>query len=113
MDGETMSRALSGREGNREDNYIRAGVAPAQQATPRTRACEPRRPSNEKPWGEKGGLMKTVSILRRPRALLVLSLGLLVAFAAPVGASAGRDRKSTRLNSSHANISYAVFCLRQ
>src|SRR5258707_4570020 len=23
------------------------------------------------------------------------------------------DRKSTRLNSSHANISYAVFCLRQ
>src|SRR3712207_8562489 len=22
----------------------------------------------------------------------------------------GRDRKSTRLNSSHANISYAVFC---
>src|SRR5258707_6172388 len=23
-----------------------------------------------------------------------------------------RDRKSTRLNSSHANISYAVFCLR-
>src|SRR3712207_6854701 len=23
----------------------------------------------------------------------------------------GRDRKSTRLNSSHANISYAVFCL--
>src|SRR3712207_7515361 len=24
-----------------------------------------------------------------------------------------RDRKSTRLNSSHANISYAVFCLTQ
>src|SRR3712207_7382493 len=24
-----------------------------------------------------------------------------------------RDRKSTRLNSSHANISYAVFCLRK
>src|SRR3712207_8429734 len=23
----------------------------------------------------------------------------------------GQDRKSTRLNSSHANISYAVFCL--
>src|SRR3712207_8675903 len=27
--------------------------------------------------------------------------------------SADRDRKSTRLNSSHANISYAVFCLKQ
>src|SRR3712207_8928853 len=26
---------------------------------------------------------------------------------------ASRDRKSTRLNSSHANISYAVFCLKK
>src|SRR3712207_8480997 len=31
-----------------------------------------------------------------------------------VGAAADhRDRKSTRLNSSHANISYAVFCLKK
>src|SRR3712207_9162374 len=29
---------------------------------------------------------------------------------APVGEA---DRKSTRLNSSHANISYAVFCLKK
>src|SRR3712207_7217170 len=28
-------------------------------------------------------------------------------------ASIMRDRKSTRLNSSHANISYAVFCLKK
>src|SRR5258707_3991017 len=27
--------------------------------------------------------------------------------------SGGEDRKSTRLNSSHANISYAVFCLKK
>src|SRR3712207_6883441 len=27
--------------------------------------------------------------------------------------SDGQDRKSTRLNSSHANISYAVFCLKK
>src|SRR3712207_8257039 len=27
--------------------------------------------------------------------------------------SAAPDRKSTRLNSSHANISYAVFCLKK
>src|SRR3712207_7878390 len=27
--------------------------------------------------------------------------------------SPSRDRKSTRLNSSHANISYAVFCLKK
>src|SRR3712207_7359898 len=30
-----------------------------------------------------------------------------------VGAPDDRDRKSTRLNSSHANISYAVFCLKK
>src|SRR3712207_7849161 len=30
----------------------------------------------------------------------------------PVADQAG-DRKSTRLNSSHANISYAVFCLKK
>src|SRR3712207_7752895 len=29
------------------------------------------------------------------------------------GRSARQDRKSTRLNSSHANISYAVFCLKK
>src|SRR3712207_7226865 len=28
-------------------------------------------------------------------------------------AGAPQDRKSTRLNSSHANISYAVFCLKK
>src|SRR3712207_9363025 len=35
----------------------------------------------------------------------------------PVGVAGelylGGDRKSTRLNSSHANISYAVFCLKK
>src|SRR3712207_8893218 len=34
-------------------------------------------------------------------------LGLLTPAAVPL------DRKSTRLNSSHANISYAVFCLKK
>src|SRR3712207_8660390 len=29
------------------------------------------------------------------------------------GVGQPRDRKSTRLNSSHANISYAVFCLKK
>src|SRR5688572_31819621 len=28
-------------------------------------------------------------------------------------AAAGKDRKSTRLNSSHSQISYAVFCLKK
>src|SRR3712207_8554812 len=31
----------------------------------------------------------------------------------PVGRAWEADRKSTRLNSSHANISYAVFCLKK
>src|SRR3712207_8479322 len=40
---------------------------------------------------------------------------LLEAYLAELHASglAGLDRKSTRLNSSHANISYAVFCLKK
>src|SRR3712207_8754386 len=32
---------------------------------------------------------------------------------AEVHETADEDRKSTRLNSSHANISYAVFCLKK
>src|SRR3712207_7380203 len=31
----------------------------------------------------------------------------------PLGGATATDRKSTRLNSSHANISYAVFCLKK
>src|SRR5690606_37990891 len=31
----------------------------------------------------------------------------------PLNANAGVDRKSTRLNSSHVKISYAVFCLKK
>src|SRR3712207_6925935 len=58
-------------------------------------------------WGVEGGAFRfdtqdadlyvdtdTASVLDRP-------------------APTGEDRKSTRLNSSHANISYAVFCLKK
>src|SRR5690348_18215998 len=31
----------------------------------------------------------------------------------PAGGNAATDRKSTRLNSSHPSISYAVFCLKK
>src|SRR5438128_8087641 len=41
--------------------------------------------------------------------LLVTAAG--VAAFGPV--SGGKDRKSTRLNSSHGSISYAVFCLKK
>src|SRR5689334_24519142 len=40
-----------------------------------------------------------------------LALGLLPGHASD--ASRSRDRKSTRLNSSHSSISYAVFCLKK
>src|SRR5436305_5258311 len=43
---------------------------------------------------------RTDRFLRRLEALLVV-------------ADAERDRKSTRLNSSHVRISYAVFCLKK
>src|SRR3712207_7568925 len=39
--------------------------------------------------------------------------GLLVAGEDSGGVHGAKDRKSTRLNSSHANISYAVFCLKK
>src|SRR2546428_4935904 len=43
------------------------------------------------------------------RALRIAGGGFLATF----GARAERDRKSTRLNSSHDQISYAVFCLKK
>src|SRR3712207_7501847 len=42
-----------------------------------------------------------------PRGILAKVPGILG------GGSNSGDRKSTRLNSSHANISYAVFCLKK
>src|SRR3712207_8210248 len=76
------------------------------------------------------------SVLRRRRRAVHLARGRLVEarrhlrladrLEQPRGAQAGdlrrvlrlverdtQDRKSTRLNSSHANISYAVFCLKK
>src|SRR3712207_8361197 len=40
-------------------------------------------------------------------------LGQLQRLLLQLGVGALQDRKSTRLNSSHANISYAVFCLKK
>src|SRR5947209_13647373 len=51
-----------------------------------------------------------------PILVLVVLLGMEAAAPAAPAAAARRhlaDRKSTRLNSSHANISYAVFCLKK
>src|SRR5947209_16413751 len=56
------------------------------------------------PWGERSQRGYGVEILRRFFEE--------VAFV-EFGGNISTDRKSTRLNSSHANISYAVFCLKK
>src|SRR3712207_7580155 len=49
----------------------------------------------------------------RRRARPALAVGDQVGDREDVAAGGVQDRKSTRLNSSHANISYAVFCLKK
>src|SRR5207245_10330655 len=49
----------------------------------------------------------------RGRVAYVVTLGTLVPAAAYVWWMLSVDRKSTRLNSSHGSISYAVFCLKK
>src|SRR5258707_13907907 len=48
-----------------------------------------------------------------PHAKGLPASGLMFPLSIRHGGSEERDRKSTRLNSSHANISYAVFCLKK
>src|SRR3712207_6886049 len=69
-------------------------------------AAEPAPPVADAPdyasWGARAGAIVLDTILMTiPWALVI---GFVIA---------GADRKSTRLNSSHANISYAVFCLKK
>src|SRR3712207_8174746 len=45
-----------------------------------------------------------------PGGLALLKKGKLTVGLAGLSLNESQDRKSTRLNSSHANISYAVFC---
>src|SRR5262245_63790027 len=68
---------------------------------------------------EASGAPTATKAGRAPLAALRAQLHALAdAFAAPTGRSvaamvAAADRKSTRLNSSHLGISYAVFCLKK
>src|SRR3712207_6899022 len=67
-------------------------------------------------------LFPYTTLFRSERGRLLDAAALRVAPRRPAGSSGpvpnggradGKDRKSTRLNSSHANISYAVFCLKK
>src|SRR3712207_8013707 len=66
-------------------------------------------PAEASPPGFDGRLAKPVE----PDALVAAVDGVLEARAGVPEAERQEDRKSTRLNSSHANISYAVFCLKK
>src|SRR5690349_22807219 len=57
---------------------------------------------------------RSPSALMRPSLIGIPRLVLTAPSVTPAQAtSASRDRKSTRLNSSHVEISYAVFCLKK
>src|SRR3712207_8752107 len=65
---------------------------------PRLRAGGRRRRALPRRGGARGGGGRRAARRRRDAAVRL---------------AGGQDRKSTRLNSSHANISYAVFCLKK
>src|SRR5947209_15101977 len=48
-----------------------------------------------------------------PKSDMPVTFQLLLTLVSSSNAENAEDRKSTRLNSSHANISYAVFCLKK
>src|SRR3712207_8744426 len=71
-------------------------------------------------WLENRGLPKAARVAQREAYNVLKNHGVISAVAerARADLEVGRnsftvDRKSTRLNSSHANISYAVFCLKK
>src|SRR3712207_7074342 len=61
----------------------------------------------------KGRVTENGKKLWTPMVIVFLALGTTDLLFALDSIPAILDRKSTRLNSSHANISYAVFCLKQ
>src|SRR5947209_13010857 len=76
--------------------------------------------SNADPPAVVGAIPRRISILAKDSLFRIplVSWAFRLASFVPVNrtnreAAVARDRKSTRLNSSHANISYAVFCLKK
>src|SRR5207249_7345515 len=81
----------------------------------RTRRCErnianPVRKLHGKDARGKSQRDETQNSHRRP---VLRSIALPDGLPPPRGSREERDRKSTRLNSSHVSISYAVFCLKK
>src|SRR5690606_40725324 len=76
-------------------------------------------PDNVTIFGESGGGGKVGTLLSMPAAqglfhkAIIQSGALVNVMTKEKSTSVGEDRKSTRLNSSHVKISYAVFCLKK
>src|SRR5436309_6431030 len=66
------------------------------------------------PWGLFRHYWVLISLVLTIFSAVILLLHMpTVSSLAGVAREADRDRKSTRLNSSHVKISYAVFCLKK
>src|SRR3712207_8657927 len=74
-------------------------------ASPPARADDPIPHAQDKPPGPALSPMEAMAKMRLPPGFAVQLV------AAEPDVVNPTDRKSTRLNSSHANMSYAVFCL--
>src|SRR3712207_7529130 len=71
-------------------------------------------PADPVPALEDRGVRLTLEVVLHPTLVEPLVVERAEASCEPAqGPDERRDRKSTRLNSSHANISYAVFCLKK
>src|SRR5438874_9395787 len=73
--------------------------------------CWPRTGSNR--YSSISGGVRSSAGARRSSSFISRSLGSWHSKSSPVETSHAADRKSTRLNSSHVEISYAVFCLKK
>src|SRR3712207_8357848 len=73
------------------------------------------RSDHERSTARRAAELRALHRLRRADALQVATClqGVATAFVTNDRTLRRLDRKSTRLNSSHANISYAVFCLKK
>src|SRR2546430_3935424 len=68
---------------------------------------------NSKSGGPTGVPLKLTSVFASSSSIVRDGLSFSLSFTIAVNSSVLTDRKSTRLNSSHSQISYAVFCLKK
>src|SRR5256885_12592636 len=97
-----------------KDLQIVAEASNAQEAIPAVRASQPEVVVLDVMLPGVSGIGVARELLREDPKRRVLALSMVADEAHVADAlQAGVDRKSTRLNSSHLVISYAVFCLKK